>query len=153
MRIRIFFRHAMICLAFSAAIAATADAQYLSPGLNPPGWGSYLYSEPYSYYSVPYPNNFYYNYNTPFQPRIGTYLPNQPTPPPPYAFPQPYPFYYQPPLYTPWSYVPPYYPPSLGWPQYYRYRWYYSYPQSYQRPVYRYRPPVRRPQRVAPVGE
>jgi hypothetical protein len=67
MRTQIFFRRAVIYVAFGAAIAATANAQYIYPGPSPLGWGSYLFPGPCYYYNLPNPNDFY---NTLPQPRI-----------------------------------------------------------------------------------
>lgn len=128
MRMRAFFGRATICVAIGAAMAAAAEGQYFHPYTPGFGSGSYLLPGPYSYYNAPngyYPNVFR---NTTPPPRIGTYLPYQPQPPMPFTIPptgvvpQPYPFYYQPPLYTPWPHGPAYYPPTVVIPyRYYRY--------------------------------
>jgi hypothetical protein len=158
MSAKTLLRRAVVCVALGAAMTAAAQAQYIYPNTGPLGSGSYLVPDLYHYQGPygRYPNNYY---NTLPRPPIGTYLPNQLPPPPPYAVPptglvpQPYPYLYQPPLYAPPAYRRPYYPPSFVRPRYYRYRGPYIYPQSNLRPEQPDNGPARREQHIAPVGE
>lgn len=149
------FKNMALCLLLGAGSTVAAEAQQIFPYLAP---GAAPYPYTYQYY-----NGFYGYYpNVPYPmpgPPAGMYPPGQPVPrpfyvnPPSGLVPQPYPYYYQPPLYEPRLYAWPYYPTRP------------TPPYSYYQPPWPYIRPRRQPQRpygdatarprqnVAPVGE
>jgi hypothetical protein len=145
MSVRMMLRDMAVILLIGAAMATSAEAQIFYPRI-----GSYMgpyYWGPYGYVN---PSPLFDRLPHPF---IGSYLPYQPLPPllyvvPPTGLvPQPYPYFYQPPLYSPYPYIGPYYPP----PYYYRYRRPHIHPQFPVHPWRRYRATPEQRQNVAPV--
>lgn len=141
MCVRMLFRHAAACLLIGVGLTTATRAQYIYPYIGAPRAGSYPNTYLYHYgFHGYYPN---IPYNVP-RPPTGTYLPGRPWPLPPYVLPpgglvpQPYPYYYQPPLDAPQWYVWPYYPAIPAPPYSYYYQRPFIRPRSTWRPSRRY---------------